>query len=99
MSPSVWSLSVNLPKIALDIKLEALRCGWSHSETRLASTGSVYVEIVRDGREWAVIRISDHNQVYNRWITTYSISPGDLYFEEVVEILKKPFGDVGDILL
>jgi hypothetical protein len=90
---------MNLPKIALDLKQLAKSYGWSHSETRLASTGSIYVELVRDGREWVVIRVADHKQVYNRWITTYSISPGNLHFEDVSEILDRPFGQVGDVLL
>lgn len=90
---------MNLPIIALDLKQQAKSCGWKHEETRLASAGSIYVELIRDKREWVVIRIADHKQVYNRWMTTYSIAPGDLRFEEVVEILKKPFGEVGDVLL
>ena len=64
-----------------------------------ASTGSVYIELVRDRKEWVVIRIADHNQVYHKWITTYSLSPSEHSFEEIIEILKKPFGESGDVLL
>jgi hypothetical protein len=66
---------------------------------RMASTGSIYMELVRDGREWVVIRIADHEQVYHHWMTTYSLSPRDLFYEDLIEILEKPFGEVGDVLL
>jgi len=86
-------------EIAQEVKALAKRVGWRVSETRLASTGSIYVELVRDDREWVVIRVADHKQVYQRWLTTISISPGDRWFEELEDILTKPFGDVGDVLM
>lgn len=86
-------------KVAQEVKVLAERVGWRVSEIRLASTGSIYVEIVRDDREWVVIRVANHKQVYHRWLTTVSVSPGDLWFEELEDILTKPFGDVGDVLL
>jgi hypothetical protein len=64
---------------------------------RIATTGSIYLELRRE-REWVVIRIADHGQVYHQWMTTYSLSPRDLYFDEVAEVLGKPYGEVGDIL-
>jgi len=85
-------------KIAQEVKALAERVGWRVNETRIASTGSVYVELVRRGQEWVVIRIANHKQVYHRWLITYSIAPGDLWFEELEEILTRPFGEVGDVL-
>ena len=66
-------------------------------ETKIASTGSIYIDINREN-EWCTIRIADHKQVYHRWLTTYSISHGNLWFEDLEEILRKPYGKVGDIL-
>ncbi len=66
-------------------------------ETRIASTGSIYIDIRRKN-EWCTIRIADHRQVYHRWFITYSISHGDLWFEDLEEILTRPYGEVGDVL-
>ena len=85
-------------RIVEEVKALAKRVGWRVSETRLASTGSIYVELVRDDQEWVVIRVANHKRVYERWLTTYSIAPGDLWFEELEDILTKPFGEVGDVL-
>ena len=85
-------------KVSEEVKALVKRVGWRISETRVASTGSIYIEIVRNDHEWAVIRVADHKQVYHRWLTTYSVAPGDLWFEELEEILTRPFGEVGDVL-
>ena len=85
-------------EISEEVKALAKRVGWRVSETRLASTGSIYIELVRDGREWVIIRVANHKQVYRRWLTTISIAPGDRWFEELEDILTKPFGEVGDVL-
>jgi len=83
--------------VAIEDKDLAESLGWIISETRLASTGSIYIELKRD-TEWVVIRVSDHNQVYHKWLTTYSIAPGNLWFDDLPEILTRPYGAVGDIL-
>jgi hypothetical protein len=88
---------VNIYKIALEVRKLAESLGWRISEVRVAYTGSTYVELVREN-EWVVIRVADHKQVYHKWLTTYSIAPGNLYFEELEDILAKPYGEVGDIL-
>ena len=85
--------------VVKEVTVLAKRVGWRVDEVRVASTGSTYIELVRDGREWCVIRVADHKQVYHRWLTTYSIAPGDMWFEELEELLTKPFGEVGDVLL
>ena len=91
---------MDLPLIADEITIEAKKLGWKRSETRLASTGSVYIELIRGEcvKEWVVIRIADHKQFYHHWLTTYSMSPVEFTFDEILEILGKPFGEVGDIL-
>jgi len=88
---------MNRVKIATEVASLAESVGWRVNETRLASTGSIYVELERN-REWVVIRVADHKQVYFRWMTTYSVAPGNLWFEALEGILTKPRGEVGDIL-
>ena len=80
-----------------EILILAESVGWKRYETRIASTGSIYIDIRRDN-EWCTIRVADHKQVYFKWLTTYSIAPGNLWFEDLEEILRKPYGSVGDIL-
>jgi len=86
-------------KIAEEVIGLAKRVGWQIREVRLASTGSIYIELSREGREWVVVRVANHKQVYHRWLTTISVAPGDNWFEELEDILTKPFGEVGDVLL
>ena len=77
------------------------KTGWVLKSKEIASTGSTYLDIYRtcgEEKEWIVIRIADHKMVYDGWLNTYSISPGNLFFDELEEILTKPFGKVGDIL-
>ena len=92
---------MDLAKIAGEVKALAKQLGWAINETRIASTGSIYIELVRGGpeeHEWLVVRVANHKQVYHRWITTVSIAPSDRWFEELEDILTLPYGDVGDIL-
>ena len=86
-------------KVTNEVQELAKKTGWEVRETRRAPTGSVYIELVRDGREWVIIRVADHKKVYHRWLTTISIAPGDYWFEELESLLAKPFGEVGDVLL
>lgn len=85
--------------IAESVAKEAKRFGWKQTEIKIASTGTIYVELVRNGREWVVIRAANHRQVYHRWLTTYSLSPFENSFDDIINILSKPFGTVGDVLL
>ena len=58
----------------------AERVGWVIKEIRTASTGTIYVEMARDGsreKEWVVVRVANHKQVYHRWLTVVSVAPGD----------------------
>jgi len=93
---------MDLAKIADEVTDLARQVGWTITETRIASTGTIYVEMARSGpeekEEWVVVRVANHKQVYQRWLTVISIAPGDRWFEELGEILTQPFGDVGDIL-
>jgi hypothetical protein len=92
---------MDIEKNAMEIVELAKSVGWLVKEMKIACTGSVYLDAVRtegNENEWIVIRVADHKQVYHRWMTTYSVSPGDLWFEDLEEILKGPFGTVGDIL-
>jgi len=92
---------MDIQKNAMEIARLAKSVGWLVKEMHVAGTGSTYLDAMRsegDRNEWIVIRVADHKQVYHRWMTTYSVSPGDLWFEDLEEILKRPFGTVGDIL-
>ena len=97
--PFLMDRSFMLVRMAKEVAEVARQLGWKVEQTRIASTGSIYVELVRDGREWVVIRVADHVQVYHRWLKTYSVSPMELHVEDVKGILEKPFGEVGDVLL
>jgi len=92
-------MKIDIRQIASEVKAAASEIGWRIEQTKLASTGSVYIELVRDDREWVVIRVADHKQVYHKWLTTYSLSPSEYSIEEIIEILNRPFGEVGDVLL
>lgn len=74
---------------------------WNVDHKHYASTGSVYYELVRDGREWVVIRVADHAQYYQKYIKTYSVdpSPTGILLEELNFVLNKPFGKTGDVFL
>ena len=92
---------MDLPKIADEVVSLAEEIGWTITEVRTATTNTIYVEMVRSGpeeKEWVVVRVANHKQVYHRWLTVVSIAPGDRWFEELGEILTQPFGNVGDIL-
>ena len=95
-----WLL--DMPRIADEVMSLAREVGWTIIERRTASTGSIYIEMARYGpdeqREWVVVRVANHKQVYQRWLTVVSVAPGDRWFEELGDILIQPFGDVGDIL-
>ena len=86
-----------LIKIQKEVVSLARSVGWRVTEVRIASTGSIYIDLNRKD-EWVVIRVADHKKVYNRWLTCYSVAPGDLWFEDLEEVLSKPYGTVGDIL-
>jgi hypothetical protein len=88
---------MDLVKIGKEVEDLARSVGWKVSETRMASTGSIYIDLVRKD-EWCVIRVANHKQVYFKWMECYSIAPGDLWFEDLEDILNKPYGEVGDIL-
>ena len=88
---------MDLGRISIEIEEIARSLGWTVKEKRVANTGSIYIDLNRED-EWCVIRVADHKQVYFKWLTTYSLAPGNLYFEEVEAILAKPYGEVGDII-
>lgn len=92
---------MNLRMVAEDVIHLAEELGWKYVERHEASTKTTYIDFCReqDGKkEWIVIRIGDHKHFYDSWVTMYSIAPGELWFEELPEILKGEFGTVGDIL-
>jgi len=87
--------------ITYDVIELAEKVGWIYKGKKIASTGSTYLDFsrtVNDKTEWVTIRVADHKQFYQGWIIEYSVSPGDLYFEELESVLTKEFGKVGDIL-
>ena len=76
----------------------AKESGWRVNQFKHAlTTKSIYVELQRQD-EYVVIRVSDHKQVFHHWITTYSLAPGDMFHEQIVALLKKPYGEVGVII-
>jgi hypothetical protein len=91
-----------LADVADEVRLLAEMAGWRREITRLCCTGSIYVELSRPcngGREWIVVRVSDHKKVYEgRWIPTYSISKYELDTNMLTDILLAPHGSVGEIL-
>ena len=92
---------MNLKMIAYEVVSLAETLGWVLKEEHHASTGSIYISLSRKEKEeteYIIVRVATHKQVYQSWITLYSIAPGDLYFEELEEILRKDFGSCGDIL-
>jgi len=80
-----------------DTKKLIVKCGWKIRNIKHALTGSYYIEICRIN-EYCLIRLSDHHQEYHSWFTTYSLAPGDLFYEQLEIILNKPYGQVGDII-
>ena len=94
-------MSVNLLKISTEILNIIKETGWTVKSYKRATRGSVYIEIFRvedEKKEWAVIRVADHKQVYQNWITLYSVTPMEISVETMRTILKFEFGKVGDIL-
>ncbi|MCK9155079.1 MAG: hypothetical protein M0P12_03085 [Paludibacteraceae bacterium] len=84
-----------------DVIVLAESIGWKLEERHEASTLTTYLDFSRQReteKEWIVIRVGDHKHFYPSWVTMYSVSPGDLWFEELPDILQRPFGNVGDIL-
>ena len=86
-----------IERCAGEIELLAVRLDWTVVEKRVAETGSTYLELRRD-EEWLTVRVSDHRQVYHKWMTTYSVAPGDLFYEQIEIILGSPYGTVGDVI-
>jgi len=86
-----------IERCAGEIEKLVKRLDWTIVEKRVAETGSTYFELRRDN-EWVVIRVSNHKQVYHKWLTTYSFAPGDLCYEQIRTILQKPYGTVGDVI-
>jgi len=59
-------MNIDLKKITSEVKADASELGWETSSVDIASTGTIYLELRRDRREWAVIRIANHNQFYHK---------------------------------
>jgi hypothetical protein len=78
---------------------DARNLGWETEEFKVATTGSIYLTLVREKREWVVVRIADHKQYYHKWLTTYSMDPSSYSYEEIIELLRRPFGNTGDVLI
>jgi len=94
-------LFIDIEKICTRIEVIISETDWIIYQKRFATTGSVYLELVRDNREWLVIRVADHAQFYLKYMTTYSVDPTStgIILEELIELLNKPFGEVGDVFL
>ena len=58
---------MNNGDVAVEVVQIANRLNWKRESTVLASTGSIYIELSREEngqKEWVVIRVADHKQVY-----------------------------------
>ena len=89
----VFEVSVELIELAK-------RVGWDLVEACTASTGTIYIELTRRQgklKEWVVIRVATHKQVFFHWMTTYSYSPYEYDEKMIFEVLSKPFGETGDV--
>ena len=86
-----------IERCAREIEVLAVKLNWTIVEIRVAETGSTYIEL-RRSNEWVTIRVSNHKQVYHKWMMTYSFAPGDLFYEQIEQILSRPYGEVGDVL-
>lgn len=87
-------------KIAHETLDKALELGWKLDKMHLASTNSIYLEIFKEKdnkQEYVMIRFSNHEKVYKNYFKMYSISPTEYSFNEVIEILSREFGLVGDV--
>jgi hypothetical protein len=96
-------LRIDLRGISRDIEIEAERLWWEIEGKHEASTGTIYLELSREKgglKEWIVIRVSDHRQIYlsKGWLRLYSHSPYELSDEDVKELLGRGFGEIGDVL-
>ena len=89
-----------LAEVAAELTQLAIRMGWSRDETRMASTGSIYIALSRregNKTEYVVVRVATHKKVYNRWLRCISWSPYELDEMMVMDELSSPFGAVGDV--
>ena len=95
-------MRIDLREISYEILDIAEELGWELKEKHVASTDSIYLEMCRregeDLKEWIVIRVADHKQIYHHWLRTYSCSPYELGSDDVREILEREFGEAGDVL-
>lgn len=88
---------MDLVKISNEVKDLVERLGWNVFETRIAETGSIYVELYRR-REWVIVKVADHKRVYCRWMMTLLLARGDLWWHQLKKVLSARYGTVGDIL-
>lgn len=94
-------MKLNLAKITDEVSEIILRTEWEIMKRQRADTGTFYLDVmrkVRGKREWAVVRIADHNVAYPGWMILYSVSPSEMSLDDLEDVLRLPFGKVGDIL-
>ena len=87
-------------QVAADLIELAKRMDWDLEEVVTASTGTIYIELTRrqgKNKEWVVIRVANHKQVFFHWLTTYSWSPYEYDDDMILEVLARPFGKTGDV--
>jgi hypothetical protein len=86
--------------MAVELTHRASALGWNREETKVASTGSIYIELSRrrgNQIEWVVVRVATHKQVYHRWLRCISWSPFEYDEELLLAELGLEFGEVGDV--
>ena len=75
--------------------------GWRKASIKVASTGSIYVELTRlqgDKAEWLIVRVANHKMVHRDWLKIYSLSPYELKLSQIADVLSQEFGKAGDVM-
>ena len=99
--PSLTTRMTRLIGKAEEIVEFAVWLGWECRVFKQASTGTVYIELVRSVAtvtEWLVVRVANHKQVHHKWVRTYSVSQYELKLADIAEVLSRGFGQAGDLL-
>lgn len=75
--------------------------GWKRVSVKVASTGSIYIELMRlqgDKAEWLVVRVANHKMVHRGWLKIYSLSPFEMRLNQIADVLSQQFGKAGDVM-
>ena len=94
-------MRLKLLGIADDVCEVADLIGWRKVSVKVASTGSIYIELMRlqgGMAELLVVRVANHKIVHREWLKIYSLSPYEMKLSQIADVLSKKFGEAGDIM-